>query len=550
MTLLFHLYEQEALAADGTPVTLRYGEKGYNHPSAPAYYEARISQAPEFTRAIMGEGSFGGRSDISYGVLTLLNGDGALDFWVGLAIDGRAFRILLIEDGEAYETAVVVLSGIAHSCVPAGDNGDELQVYLRDRQQEFDTPLQTRLLGGTNVAGIGLDGDANQEGDGLPKGYGPVRNSEPVVVNSALSIYAVNDTLIQGGLTPKVGGVPIPLGIQRASPADLAEMTHAPAPGTVDYFLGAEDLGVFTPCYLRFGTTPAKKVTVDFDGTVRNGRYLETAADIIRDIAVTCVGIDPVDVDEADLALLTTQQPGAVCLYVNSDRDAADAVDAVAQSVGAWWGFDRLSRFRLQRVEDPAALDPVLTIRRFGLGTATTPQDGDAISVAFEKSDQVGWGAIPACGVKLSYDHNPTTLAESDLYGSTGTGDPDPVGGATVRAWLKGEWRIVVWPEDSTVRDAVRARHPLSDWITPETGLRDRVAAVAEAARQFALHGVPRRSVVVPVQEDPAVAAILDLGVVVRLHFSRFGFDEGRTFLVTKLTYRLRDRVADMTVWG
>ncbi|GEM_PF-3526117 len=545
MKSYYYLWEQEALDLTDQPVTLRFGEIGYNHPSADGYYDGRISQAALFQRSI-GSGDVGGSSELSYGVLVLLNGDGALDGLLDLAIDGRPFRLLLVEDGAAIDTARLALSGVAAQMVPAGQDFDEIHVYLRDPGVLFDTSLQTRLLGGTNVGGTGLDGDAGQEGDPHPIAYGPLFNVEPVCVNAELDIYELNDTAIGGDIIAKDGGAPYTLGVARTA-AEIADPTNIPTAGHVDYCLGAEG----QPAYIRLGSRPVKTLTVDFKGTVRNGVFVESAADILRDIALHRVGLAADAVSATDLAALDTLAPAAVALWIDSDQTAADALDEAAVSAGAWWGFDRLSMLRVWPMAVPVEAEAVLSIRDTGLGVTTTADDAALLSGAGAGAvDSVGWGPIPAHTVKVFYDPNPTEQDAGDLVGADDPAHPelpDPVGGATVRARLAKDWRSVVWPEEDAVSAAIRARHPLSDLIEVETSVRDRAGAVALAARLGPLHTVPWFTLTLAVALDVEVIERLDLGVVVMLDVGRFG---RRPMRITSLKPDLRGGTADVGLLG
>ncbi len=112
MAQRFYLYEQDGVDAAGAAVTWRFAETGYNHPTAPGYYDGRLAEVGLFNRSIHADGNFGGRSEAGYGVLTLLNGDHALDGFLDLAIDGWPFRLHMLTEGQPYSAAVLVLSGV------------------------------------------------------------------------------------------------------------------------------------------------------------------------------------------------------------------------------------------------------------------------------------------------------------------------------------------------------------------------------------------------------------------------------------------------------
>lgn len=531
--------------AGGAPVNAYFGEAGYNRRGAPAYYEARLKTGTGtaiFTRSIFAAGEFGGRASTAYGSLALLNGDGALDWMRACAWDGATARLLLVDRLAAYDSAKVVLTAMVRTIVPGGVNGNELVIALRDRAELFDMPIQPRLMAGTNdMATIFVEGDEEQEGDPYPIAYGPVFNATPVMVCAQLGLYALNDTQSAGIDAVKDGGVPAAVGLARTL-AEITDPETVPLAGGYDWCLGAAD----TPTYLRLGFEPAAGLTVDFRGTVRNGVFLTSAAQIIRDIAVHRVGMAAADIHAADLAAIDTAAPWPLSLYVDSDTDASEVLDRIAVSVCAWWGFDRLDRLRLQRIAPPDG-DPVLTLTRFRQAEGpTTPQHGDILALSWTATDQVGWGEIPAHAVRLAWGPNWTEQDTGALLGSTGPEDPDPVGGAAMRDRLADAWRYVVTPVD----EAVAARHRLADRLEIETLIAGAAEAGVAAAERATLHGVARELPTARVQIDLATVEALDIGLVTRHRVRRFGWDAGKAFRIIGLKIDLRTGTADLFEWG
>ena len=78
-------------------------------------------------------------------------------------------------------------------------------------------------------------------------------------------------------------------------------------------------------------------------------------------------------------------------------------------------------------------------------------------------------------------------------------------------------------------------------------------ASAATYARLHALAVVPRRTHLVKgVQLDDAGIVGIDVGTTVALRWDRYGFDieAGTPRLVIGIESNLRDRVADITLWG
>jgi len=511
------IYLVEIVGHDGTTTqTLRYSSgSGYNHPSAPGYYEPRLVQPANFRRSIFGSGRTGGSSTVGFGELVLANADAGLDSILSWGFDGRSVTLLIGDDAADYSTFITVLRGTAEQAV---FDWDRVTFRLRDRQELFDKPLQPVKYAGTNVLPVGLEGTADDlKGQPKPILFGRVQNIAPPVVNTSRLIYQLHDG---AGVTVQAvydQGASLTAGAVYASAADL--QATAPAAGQYRVYSGPE--GTF----IRLGSSPVGQVTVDATAT-------QTTAAQIANLIVIRAGLSAGEIASADIAALDAAQPAQVGLWCPDEITVREALDQVAQSVGAWWGFDRVGTFRIVRFEAPSG-SPVVTLRDFSRSVVTA-QDGDILGLERQATNDQGRG-VPAYRVKLSYSRN-WSLQDTDLAG---------VVTDARRAFLAEEFREVVAEES-----AVQAKHLLAEELTFESLIHDATAAQAEANRLLALYKVFRELLTVTVKFGQDVAGLIDLGSVVKLEIPRFGYDTGKLFRVISLEYDAQNYTVELGLWG
>jgi hypothetical protein len=238
-------------------------------------------------------------------------------------------------------------------------------------------------------------------------------------------------------------------------------------------------------------------------------------------------GVAGADVSTADIAALDAASPAEVGLSGADGMTCAQALDILTNSIGAWWGFDRLGAFRTARLEVPggtpvAALDPsnILKLDRLDPGAGGS-----------SNSDSAG---IPAWRVTVRYQHY--DQAQTDVAGTV----PD-----ATKAALKQEWRTVV-TEDAAVKNI----HPLAVELTFDTRLANAADASAEAARLLAIYKVRRDRFECRVALDASLAAAVDLGSVVRVTYPRFLLSAGKLLRVIGLRPDLARNRLDLTLWG
>lgn len=499
-------------------VTLRYASGlGYNHPTAPGFYTPRLREPGQIGRAMFGGRTTLGAVQVGIGEMSLVNHDGALDDLNRYAFDGRALRLLIGDSAAAYSGFAVVLTGtmLAARCTES-----EIQILVRDRLLELDKPLLTTQFAGTNILPAGVEGEDDIRGRVKPRVYGAVKEVAPPIVNTARLIYQVSDGAIASLDGVYDNAIPLTAGIGYANQAAM-EAT-APAAGEYRAWLGG---GMF-----RLGAPPAGQVTADVtQGATAADR---TAGQIIKAIALAA-GVAGGDIVAADVTALDVANASVLGIWISDDRTARVAAESVCQSVGAWFGFDRLGQFRMARLDAPSGT-PAATLKRLTPDVAAEADTLDLMAFALVTGNDADRG-LPTYRVKLEYDHCHTT-------------QPAALDGAITaarRAFLALPYRTVT-AEDTAVLTA----NLLAPEIVIRTAIIDVADAQAEANRQLAMRKVKRDRITASVRMDEDVAAVLDIGVVVLVVVPRWGLSGGKLFRVTGLTQRLGAGFIDLDLWG
>jgi len=235
-------------------------------------------------------------------------------------------------------------------------------------------------------------------------------------------------------------------------------------------------------------------------------------------------GISSGDITAADVTALDAAAAYECGYWVTHSTDTTGiaVLDALANSAGAWWGVDRLGKFRMGQLVAP------LTANSIGSITAL-----DIIKIDRVRSTDPG-GGVPAWQVKLNYGRMFTV--QTDLA-------------ATVPAALKSdraeEWRTVL-ANDA----AVKTQWPKAQELSFNTHLTSSTDAATEAARRLGLYKVRRDTLQARCKLSDALAAAIDLGKTITVQVSRFGMSAGKAYLVTGIRTDLRNNTFDLTLWG
>lgn len=506
-----------ATDAAGTTEVVRLAAGRYNtKPSdspANTHYIPRLSQPGLVRRDMFASGRTSGASSVGYGELQIVNPDGVMDYLMPYAFDGRPLTIKFGDPDGAYSSFITVLAGTMEQ---ADFDERVVSVRVKDKLFTLDNPLAKVLYAGNNVSPAGVEGTADTiKGQPKPLLFGSGYNITPVTVNAVRLIYQVHNGAVSD--IPKVydRGVELTRGADYATQADMDSVGGLPAAGTYRVYLAG---GMF-----RVGSAPSLITCDAIQGASSADR---TVAQVLKAIALQ-MGVAGGDISAADVTALDTANSAEVGVYVNDTATALNVMDQVAQSIGAWYGFDALGILRMGRLVAPSGT-PVIELNTWNL-----VNEGGASVRRITPSDETN--GLPTHRVTLKYQKN-YTPQETDLAGAVTS---------ERRAFLKEAFRSTV-SEDAAILTQYLTATP----VERETLLVDAGAAATEVARLLALFKVRRDTYEVDVRLDSEALQALDLGVVVSLTNPRFGLVSGKLMVVLGFQVDFQDNSAKLTLWG
>ena len=338
-------------------------------------------------------------------------------------------------------------------------------------------------------------------------------NIIPVAVNPLKQIYQVADNPIEDIQFVYDSGIALTRETpDYANETDLLDDLLKPAAGHYRVFEG----------YFRLNTRPVGVLTADaVEGALAADR---SVAQILERMALQ-VGIPALDINNADVIALDAANDSPVGIYIDQDFTAIQAMDEVAQSIGAYFGFDQLGIFRMGRLEAPTNM-PVVTI-----------DENTIIGNELERTVSRDEGrGIPSYRVNLQYAKNYTVQGLDQLAAAL----------ADERAAeLALDYRGVT-SEDLDVL----LKHRLSPELNRVTLLINELDAQAEADRLLALYSTLREVYEVTVRLEDDIISLLDIGEEVQIKYRRFGLNMGKTFIVIGLEVDYQLNRASLTLWG
>lgn len=499
------IYNLNTLAVE----TLRFCTgSGYIDNATGNYYEPCIEQPALMRRDIFADGQIGGAASSSYGELTLINNDGHLDYLTGYAVNGRELVIKAGEETASYASFTTILKALMQQ---AAMEWERVSIRLRDRQAEFDRPVQTLTYAGNNALPAGIEGAADLKDAVKPLFFGRVNNVSPVMINSSRLLFQITTGSLGEIVNIFDNGAYLGRGADYADQADME--ANAPAPG---YFRIWKAGGIF-----RLGSSPAGIITA----TAWESIDIEdvTGAQIAYRLATGPGGVSAGDTVATDYTTLDGQNAGSIGIWVTDGLTIAEALDRVSASLGAWWGFDQLGRFRIARLDAPA-------------GTAVaTLTSAEIISISGE-SATINGEPVPAWKITLNHDINFTVQTGGNVAG---------VIPADRRAWLEKPSRQYV-ASDAGIKTA----HPLAQEIVYDTLLAGVGYADPEATRRLNLLKTARTVFDVVVRVDADLLSAIDLGVVVSVQHYRFGLSAGQLLRVIGIETNYQANELKLRLWG
>ncbi len=497
-----------AIDAAGTLQTFYVGSDsfvtGTGDTPASIAFDPRLIDPGALGVNVFSDGRTGGITKLETGEIVLANADGALDVWLNYSFDGRPVTIRSGNGGAYPGSFTTVLAGTIESTEASWD---KFVLRLKDKQQLFTLPALTTRYAGNNALPNGLEGTASDLGGKVkPKVYGKVFNVPAPLVNTAKLTYEV-------GVCSAINAV-YDRGLAITAAADFATsaLLQGASPAASTY------ITCLAEGYFRLGSTPAGLITADVtQGAAAANR---TVAQIVKAIALSA-GLSASEISAADVTALDAAAPQVVGIWLSDELTYAQALDEVAASVGAYYGFDAAGVLRMGQITTPSGT-PVMTL-----------YDYDTLE-GFERRPPRDNG-IPVWRMVLGHTRIWATQP-SDLAGAVTT---------AARAYLAEPVRKAA-AEDT----AIKTQWLLAGTVEDDTLLTVAADAATEAARRLTLYKTRRDIFDVPVSLDLITANSLMLGNVVALQLARFGLDAGKSFRIIGIRLALASGVAILTLWG
>lgn len=299
-----------------------------------------------------------------------------------------------------------------------------------------------------------------------------------------------------------------------SSQADLLDDTLAPKPGTYKVYAAGG--------YFRLGSPPAGQITVDLvqgaNSAARTGGQF--FAKLMQQASLGSA------YSTSDVTTLDGKNSAVLGFWQGTEQVKINVVlDLIGDTLGTWWGQDRLGVFRIKRLEDPSSQSPAYTLyARDFVKALDTREANDANS------------GIPPFKTTLRYAKNYTVQA-SGLAGAV----------TAANQLLYGqEWQST-GDEDSSVSLV----HPYSEERTFDTLFTVKSDADTEAARRQTLHGTKR----LPLESALKMTATnlqIDLGDIVEIIHPRFGLSGGKNFsvMMQEPVHEPNRKYINIGVWG
>jgi hypothetical protein len=505
------IYLAEIVYHTGSASGVLYYSSGLGFNNGGTFYEPRIEQPALYKRDVsISNTSFGGRTNATRSELTLVNNDGALNSLANYFFDGRKITIRVGDDGASYGSFTTVL---VCTIEDVSFERKRVSFRLRDKVQELDKPHSELKYAGTNVLPLGLEGTEDDLKDQYkPLIYGHVALMAPVQVNTSHLIYQISSATISGGV---VNAFDAGAYLARQTPdysdtATLQAAGQGPASGYYKQYTGAEGT------YIRLGATPYGQLTCS---VVEDWDHTDVSASGIIKRLLIERGYTASDYVDSDFTTLNEKCCGSHGVVVDAGETTASIIDRIATSVGAWWGFDAMNRFRIARLDAPS-------------GSSSYTIDDNIIKDIDRNTNSIK----PIWRATIRADRNFSVQAKSGLAG---------VVPQSRQKWFGQEYR-----EQKYEQTSLKTSRLLSEDQTYDSTLSGISQAQAEAKRRLTMLSVRRDNVTVTCADPDTVLASVDLGYTVTVQSAKYGYTSGRNMVVTGIRCDLKNRIVDLDLWG
>lgn len=460
---------------------------------ASTHIAGRLIDAGSLSRSLFSGARVAGATRPAFGMLRIVNADGALDAWAGYAAGGGKVIVRMGDEDAAYPagyTTVYIAYVKRLSCTMR-----DIEIHLRDRSDLLDRPFLTRGFAGTGGAEgtVGVSGRLRQWASEAP-GF-----IEPMMVDVNRQLYFVHAT--------------------QCAPAGRS--LHAIYEGGVEIAREA-DYASFAECWSTPPTAGRARYLFDAEGV-----WVRIAAPPVYDLRCFAYGQD--DTGAAWSAVSIAARAGitggsgslvVTDILVDDDRTYLDLLSDAAADVG-WFGVSRLDAFRCGSLSAPSG----------------------AAAYTFTQHNAANWtrGYVPGM--------------EEPVWRVTLNGGktwPSNIAAAATDTMREALTRAP-WQSSTTVEDAaILAANPGAIHAVVSTSARrwtGPASIAAFAATYLGLFGV-RRSLYTCEVPMTAATLALELHDTVEIRLPRFGASSGVLARVVQQEIRCAERRIRYGLWA
>jgi len=462
------------------------------------YFIGQVNNPFQFDVSVLSNDEFG-NSNQSYGSIVIQNGNGDLDHLADYFWSSRRVTVKAGAKWFRYHDFATIFDGAIDDF--DGDD-DQFTLTIKDNRSKTDQQIVSGIYGGTG----GIDGGADIANTYKPLAYGLIKNAEPILVDSVNLIYQIHD-----GSILQVDAVR-DRGVALTSGGDVSDIVAATvAPGQFKTQLSGG--------FIKLGSTPAGRITMDVQGENGNGGYVSKTGAIIQRIVTTRLGLYPIEpqyIDLASLNRLDAVLSGDVGTYINQNMAASDVINDLISGTGAYWTFTRQGLLFAGTVSPPTVESSVITI--------------DTIDEQGIKLDRV---IKPSWRVTVGYDPAWTVQDESELAAATTD---------AVRSFVSNEYRYLT-NEDRSIRG--RSQDLIEKVFY--TNIADQTKAQELLNRLVEIYSQPRQVFQLTIYRG---LFKLFIGDQIKLIYNRFNLDAGKVFIISGVSEDAETGATVFELWG
>jgi hypothetical protein len=295
------------------------------------WIEAMIKFGETESRIPQSKTGFGGLGERRTGSIEIQLIDKEFDPLVNQTWDKRTIEAKADVTTNHIGDYPVILRG---STQRASHNQDTTTIDLTDDTNLFDKNIQTNTYLGTGTLANPYEGDLDLRGNLKPYALGFIRDGTPVLINSALNLYQINDGQVHLVLFGSQGAVPMPV---TANMSDLSTWN----PTSADAGTIRTDL---TRGLVRCASRPTGRFTVTFYGST-DVPFNPGKAHVVRAM-INKSGVQ-IGIDETSFNEHISRYQGVESLHLTEKTTIRQGIDTICQDTGHYAIMSRLHLLRM-----------------------------------------------------------------------------------------------------------------------------------------------------------------------------------------------------------